>query len=386
MHDYMPYCAIGVFYVIILYSKYNTLIMPKTTHQDLIKLGNMLGANKTFDRGICCGYTLAWVHAILANDEKTFYERLQLIADYKDDFKRLKADINEIRSIVQNGGKPTTEQRKILDIPAFFERVWLHQAPHNYPEAFNGLYLSQLDFTQITPFTQPTSIEQHKQLNILLNHCIVGDQDRLLSYFSTLAPLLKTSPMICPIAVHFADHTIGVKYNSHNDTWIYSDSNDLARFPENENFYLVLNTQELVRNLFAMHKDKIVTLGLSILANEINTAFNRKLQLFADKFPIDTTNVHWADSQNATILYMATFMGNISLVKKALACQANVNQTCNKGETPLFIACANGHTEILKELLKNPGIDINKAQTSGTTPLYIACQNGHIEIVKVLLE
>ena len=50
------------------------------------------------------------------NDEQTFYERLQLIADYKDDFERLITDIKTARSIVKNGDKLTPHQRKILDL------------------------------------------------------------------------------------------------------------------------------------------------------------------------------------------------------------------------------------------------------------------------------
>ncbi|QIV95959.1 ankyrin repeat protein [Allofrancisella inopinata] len=51
----------------------------------------------------------------------------------------------------------------------------------------------------------------------------------------------------------------------------------------------------------------------------------------------------------------------------------------------LYIACRNGHTEIVSKLLKHGGIDVNKYTKKGVTPLYIACQKGHTEIVIELL-
>jgi len=39
-----------------------------------------------------------------------------------------------------------------------------------------------------------------------------------------------------------------------------------------------------------------------------------------------------------------------------------------------------GHIEIVKLLLSDKRIDINKANKNDTTPFYIACQNGHIEL------
>ena len=53
---------------------------------------------------------------------------------------------------------------------------------------------------------------------------------------------------------------------------------------------------------------------------------------------------------------------------------------------PLFVACQNGHTEMVGLLLACDGVDVNKAATDdGSTPLSRACQNGHTEVVGLLL-
>ena len=50
-----------------------------------------------------------------------------------------------------------------------------------------------------------------------------------------------------------------------------------------------------------------------------------------------------------------------------------------------MIACQERHIEIVRLLLNDNRVDINKATNYGRTPFYSACEFGHIEIVKLLL-
>ena len=50
-----------------------------------------------------------------------------------------------------------------------------------------------------------------------------------------------------------------------------------------------------------------------------------------------------------------------------------------------FFVCSNKIIRIVKLLLSDIRVDVNKANKYGETPFYIACENGHIEIVKYLL-
>ena len=67
--------------------------------------------------------------------------------------------------------------------------------------------------------------------------------------------------------------------------------------------------------------------------------------------------------------------------------EIDVNQaTADDDEIPLYVACWNGHTEIVAMLLARDEIEVNQATTDhGATPLSIACDNGHTEIVAMLL-
>ncbi|KAJ4461191.1 hypothetical protein PAPYR_2209 [Paratrimastix pyriformis] len=53
--------------------------------------------------------------------------------------------------------------------------------------------------------------------------------------------------------------------------------------------------------------------------------------------------------------------------------------------TPLAVACERGHLEVVEELLKMPGIEVNKAE-NGLSPLSAACQYGHGAIVQRLVK
>ena len=91
-----------------------------------------------------------------------------------------------------------------------------------------------------------------------------------------------------------------------------------------------------------------------------------------------------SDLKKQTPLFIACQNGHTDIVK-ALIGVANPNISDLKKQTPLFIACLNGHTDIVKALI-GAKANSNQAEKSfGATPLFIACQNGHTDIVKALI-
>ena len=63
---------------------------------------------------------------------------------------------------------------------------------------------------------------------------------------------------------------------------------------------------------------------------------------------------------------------------------AGVDVAKNDGATPLLIAAAKGHLDVVRELVgAGPGVDV--AEDTGATPLYVAAQEGHLDVVRELV-
>ncbi len=63
-----------------------------------------------------------------------------------------------------------------------------------------------------------------------------------------------------------------------------------------------------------------------------------------------------------------------------------VLKTCRKGTSCLYIACQQGHLEVVKALIKAGGEALLlKTTEDGTSCLLIACQAGHLKVAKALI-
>ena len=87
---------------------------------------------------------------------------------------------------------------------------------------------------------------------------------------------------------------------------------------------------------------------------------------------------------------IAAASGNIEEIKRFIdeeGKSVNYEETA-LGLTPLISAVASGsdNTACVEFLLKQPGIDVNKAMKDGLTPLHCAVLQNDIKILKLLLE
>ena len=102
--------------------------------------------------------------------------------------------------------------------------------------------------------------------------------------------------------------------------------------------------------------------------------------------------------KDANKLLKASRDGNIELITRLLSTRMlDINSALETGRedyhfdddyeatTPLFEAARNGHTDVVRLLLKR-GAKPNIAHDFGDTPLLMAAEDGHIEVVKLLLD
>jgi len=66
-------------------------------------------------------------------------------------------------------------------------------------------------------------------------------------------------------------------------------------------------------------------------------------------------------------------------------CPQHINFKKDNGSTPLHVAVANSHCDIVSLLACHPSCDIDAKNAGKLTPLHIAVHEGHIKIVERLV-
>ena len=91
------------------------------------------------------------------------------------------------------------------------------------------------------------------------------------------------------------------------------------------------------------------------------------------------------DCRNKTPIQIAYARGHLNIVKLLLRePNCDVNLKDSNDDTPLHVACRKGHTDIVQCIVEKE-CHINCRNRHGNTPLHIACEEGCLDIVKLLL-
>jgi hypothetical protein len=86
-----------------------------------------------------------------------------------------------------------------------------------------------------------------------------------------------------------------------------------------------------------------------------------------------------------TPLHLAAALGHTIEVRELLAASADTNARDDFGSTPLHIAASQGHTETVQTFL-DTGAELDARDDPSRTPLHMAASQGHTETVQTLLD
>lgn len=360
--------------------------MAKLSHLDLYNLGTLLEYQLS-STGICHGFTLMLVQAIIAEDEQSFWERLDFIASYKPLFNNLKEDIEEAKRKVQSSKDQPLDAKseKLLGVLAFFDGIELYLAPNNHIDLFDEI-ISQEDINEIYSFISSEKLKDTK-LTHLLNKPYAFDKQNLKNYLNNLANILDDTNTSPPILLRNIDHSICLKYNKTNKTWFYVDINNFEL--ENTPYVHNLSNDELADSIFKSFVPQEyphVVMNMEILTNKPDPTLQSALEVLHAQHPITAEQAKMHDHLDTGLLFFACRHGHLDVVKDLLKQPTVlVNTKTQKEETPLLIACAKGYLEIVQELLKHPDIAVNESNLKKQTPLSFACAKNHPEITQALL-
>jgi ankyrin repeat protein len=130
----------------------------------------------------------------------------------------------------------------------------------------------------------------------------------------------------------------------------------------------------------------LVAFGWSSLAfcGEIHDAArNGFLSTVQELIKKDPDLVSSKDESGATPLLVAAAKGHKDVVQLLLANKADVDAKANNSRTPLHMAAANGHKDVVELLLANFA-DVSAKDSEGMSPVDLATKGGHEDIVELL--
>ena len=121
-----------------------------------------------------------------------------------------------------------------------------------------------------------------------------------------------------------------------------------------------------------------------VLCDLLNNEVSSRVIMYSSELRT-ITNWNHLNHLGQAPLHKAAQSGLVKAVKNLIELGANINIQDSKKETPLYKAAANGHSQVIDQLLSQCGIqpNITKKNTKAT-PLHIACYNGYGDIVDKL--
>ena len=96
-------------------------------------------------------------------------------------------------------------------------------------------------------------------------------------------------------------------------------------------------------------------------------------------------NIHLKDVSGNTALHYAMENADCISMTHLLARTADVNTVGIYSRTPLIVACKFGYKGVVKMLLRDPRLRIDRVDHLGSTALWHACEEGHPSIVRALM-
>jgi ankyrin repeat protein len=330
---------------------------PSMIHPKLLLCAKALGYSLDM-QGVCFGFTMRWIEAVLTDTTYVFFQRLQ--------------KMDKILESIHQGAGGLALPRDI-DIEAFFDSVLLYQFVEISSKILEkplsqqhiGL-LSEIassnDMIKKGGLTQSKPIFYGEFSPTIIKSFLEELQGKLqASGFKGQIPLLLTL-----FSINETFHATTIIYEERG--WHFMDVNFFR--PK-----IVASIDELIKQL---PFSRYIFFDMKVILPKQDIATIEKTILKISPLQLNLSN-------SVYLLYMAIINGDLEVVNALLAKGVSPNATMKDGVTPLYYAAHEGHFEIVKALLEK-GADPAQVTPNGATPLFIAAQKGFVEIVKTLLE
>jgi ankyrin repeat protein len=366
--------------------------MP-SAHRALITLAKKLGYIQD-DEGLCHGVTLRCLEAYHLGEQDKFIHRINKIRDIEN----LDVLIHKAQEKVKQHKTLTPHELELLEIPPFYDSLFLYHNPGLYHDVFNKT-LDQINTDETSYLAGSEAIQSQGGLSTLYSEPNSFTQQELRDYLDSLQKIISDDTLNaqCNVGMLLSNgsHAIGLFYQPKRRTWTFMNINQwpplevtLSLSPEN-NQAPTNPMNKLVYGIqLGFGSETHTAFNIAFISTHSERsrlqAFNTKLNQLKNRYPVARV-ISQGKKNQAELLFIAAQGGHAEVVKRLLDAGVNPNQAMIDGATPLFIAAQGGQVEVVKLLLADPRILPNQAWIDGATPFFIAAQGGHVEVVKLLL-
>lgn len=394
--------------------------------------------------GVCFGYAMMGMQAILLMDTAAFDARIRKLSALSSEEISAQLDI------------PEHPDRKFwIDVQAYLTNLNLYQKPSKYRYLF-GKYYSQ-QYEKVAEIVLPQKLKDQGGLQPAGSCYGIYQTNELQQLLTSLHQALDDAHIHFPAAflLHSGNHAIVMGYYPNYPYWILINVNqgesklitsDRAAGMVNQAFsdnsvtalkveaYTTAVHQEKTAQILEKWKhesDFLNTQDITIARAAVADSYHASLLYLAvdandiehvgDILKLNHTNITTATTAGINPLHLAAMNGRGECMKLILAYpDLAVNQRMkgdglsaldlavnygfvdcllpllkypgilineeSKGMTPLYRAALMNHADCADELLKMKGIEVNKMDPHGMTPLNVAIVLGRSKMVKSLLD
>ena len=244
-------------------------------HDNIIKLGIDLEYFKD-ESGVCNGVSYAWIEACFCNEEAAFNKRMDKISSLIDVGSFIE-ELSAIKEKVKHGALLSDEERELLDVLAFFEKISLYQKPDKNKVVFDER-LGQHDCEKISRIISSDKIQERGGLTSLSVNNGIYTVEEISEYLSGIASAIdKSSPTSdkeVAVIICSPDHCMALvyeKYELHGaiiPVWNFFDIN--LQEPALFRLEQIESVVKLIRDNYFDEKYKYILLSTSIITTEMN--------------------------------------------------------------------------------------------------------------------
>lgn len=360
----------------------------KDYHRKLIK--DMQQVNLAVDSGVCFGYSVMALQAILLHDTVSFDRRMEVLF-------QLPAD--ELASQMQAAFRPPLssdssaaqcKQKFYIDMQAFLGNVSMYQNLRSYGHLFNvGFLQLKQDISLAATIILPQKIMDQGGLAEAGRFYSTYHNDELQLLLLSLYETLLAGKIDEPVAflVNSSNHALTFGFDPRYQCWMYMEVHDgVTQF---------LNHEQLAEKIHQAFSDNDYTTittsayAVGIHADRVAAVLNkwRSDDIYREAHNLSMRRIQAVDSLSTNLLYMIVNNNDVRRLATILkSSHVNVNQRTSSGLSALHLACMRGYTDCIKLLLNHPDIDVNQTTIiDKLTPLHIAFLQCQQEVAEALL-